>query len=138
VEVHAPFPAVQFRVGVAVAVSGGRIVQMVVMVVVAGMSVLVAVFMGMAVAVLVGMAVHRTVRVGVLVAVDMSMLVIVFVGMLVRMIVSMFMLVALDLGFTLAAAANGTHAFSPKKQSAVFSNQSSVNPGGCCRLPSAY
>jgi hypothetical protein len=69
----------------------------------------------MDVAVLVGMAVAGAVRVGVLMAVDVAMVVIVFVGVGVAVIVLMFVLVAFDLGFTLAAAADGTHRQTPEK-----------------------
>ncbi len=128
----------QFRIGVAVVVAGTGVVEMVVPVIVAGVAVLVAVDVGMDVAVLVGMAVAGAVRVGVLMAVDVAMLVVVFVGVgvavIVGMIVSMFVLVAFDLGFTLAAAANGTHSFFSEKESAVFSWQSSVKPWGDCPL----
>jgi hypothetical protein len=47
----------------------------------------------------------------------------------------MFVLVAFDLGFTLAAAADGTHSFFSEKESAVFSWQSSVKPWVTAHCP---
>jgi hypothetical protein len=116
VVVHgAPF-AMQFRIGVAVVVAGTGVVEMVVPVIVAGVAVLVAVDVGMDVAVLVGMAVAGAVRVGVLMAVDVAMLVVVFVGVGVAVIVGMIVIVTLDPGFTLAAAADGTHKQTPENK----------------------
>ena len=124
----------QFRVGVTVAVAGAGIVQVVVMMVVAGMAMFVAVLMAMAVAVLVGVAVHGAVGVGVLMVVDVEMVVVMGVGMavIVGMLVSMLMLVAFDLGFTLAAAADGTHSQTPENYSTNKSfTRISVPPVAC-------
>lgn len=116
--------AVQAFVAVAVGNPGGM--QGVVVVIVAGVLVPVLVFMGMGVFMFMGMAVHGTVRVAVSMLVLVAMDVLMAVWVL--MVVGMGMIVAFDLGFTLAAAADSTHACSLLRKRCGIGNGCSLTP----------